>query len=146
MSSSISSGFSSMSGIFSKGLSSLGGALSSLGSSLMSGLSSAGGALSGGLGGLSGMLMGMFQMGGNYTGNEPFIAGERGPELIQPNGPGRVLNNKDTESAGGQSKSTDIINIVDPDLASGYINSPSGESDIMNIISNNRERIKGLIK
>lgn len=107
------------------------------------------GAAGGGAGGLGPLLGPGFQMGGNYTGNEAFMAGEHGREMIIPNGSGRVLKNSDTEDAlgdEGSGKGPNIINVLDPDLASQYIRSSNGERDIINIISTNREQVKAMIK
>jgi tape measure domain-containing protein len=95
---------------------------------------------------LGGPLSGL-QMGGTFTGNDAFMAGERGPELIIPNGQGRVLNNSDTEDAlgGGEGNGPNIFNILDPDIGSQYLKSANGERDVINIISTNREQFKAML-
>lgn len=39
-----------------------------------------------------------------------------------------------------------VVNNVDPDLVDGYMNSRSGEDTILNLISNNADKIKGMIQ
>lgn len=42
-----------------------------------------------------------FQHGGRHPANQPILVGERGPELLFPDTPGRVMNNHDTQRAMG---------------------------------------------
>lgn len=57
---------------------------------------------SSGIGAIGGAIIGAMATGGPYVANQPFIAGEDGPELINPGGQsGSVMNAGDTARMGG---------------------------------------------
>lgn len=73
-------------------------------------LGGSGGGSSGGAGGFfSNLFSGMFAEGGNVLpSDKPILVGERGPEIWQPSGSGRILNNGQSGKVGGGSSNVNI--------------------------------------
>jgi tape measure domain-containing protein len=94
-----------------------------------------------------------FAEGGDYSGKHPFIAGENGPEVVDPGGQGgRVIPSDQTRRllGGGQAPvnvappqvHVHITNVDDPNKTSKALSTREGEKAIMNIISRNKEAVK----
>lgn len=91
--------------------------------------------------------------GGDYPANQPFIAGEKGPEIVDPGGQGgRVIPHEQTRSMLGQRQApvhvappqvhVHITNVDDPAKAGTYLRSREGEKEVMNILARNREAVR----
>jgi hypothetical protein len=65
---------------------------------------------------------GFFADGGDFRGGKPIVVGERGPEIIMPSGPGRVIPNE--KAFGGGQNISVTMNISTPD-AQGFRKSQS---------------------
>ena len=53
--------------------------------------------------------------GGPVVGGQPYLVGERGPELVVPSSSGQVLNTRETSALGGNSVN---VTVVTPDADS----------------------------
>lgn len=89
---------------------------------LLSGIAGAVGGLFGGAGGgsagwsdLAGLIPARAN-GGPVAGGQPYLVGERGPELVVPSTSGQVLNARETSGLGGGAHVT--VNVSTPDADS----------------------------
>ena len=102
----------------------------------------------GGVGGFLGFIGGLFggaQAGGPVKGGEPVLVGERGPEIFVPPGSGNITPNVAINQAAQAPPMVNVINVTDPaDIPSG-IETPEGESAIINVIQRNPESIRRLL-
>jgi tape measure domain-containing protein len=97
------------------------------------------------------------QEGGPVRENQPYIVGERGPELFVPGRSGSVVPNDQVVEAlarsgagGGASQvvvpppevRVSVVNVTDPDQALDTMDSPAGHRVILNAIEKNPNRAK----
>lgn len=106
----------------------------------------AGGAAIGGqLGGLAGAL----QEGGVLRGNQvgqPFLVGERGPELFVPPTTGMVIPSDMLGALGGQPIiNLQVVNVDDPQAIPEAITTREGEKAILNVLTRNRGKLKEIL-
>ena len=81
------------------------------------------------------------QGGGPVTRNRPVVVGEKGPELFNPPTSGTITPN----SSLTPEVNVSIVNVTDPDEVAGVLSSAQGEEVIMNVLSKNRQKLKGLV-
>lgn len=99
----------------------------------------------------SSFVQGAFAEGGPFRANQPFIVGERGPELVQFGRSGSVTSNDRVVEAmaqaaargGGQTVvpapavNVAVVNVSDPDAALDAMDTPAGARVILNQMSRN---------
>lgn len=93
-------------------------------------------------GGGGGGLGGLFQQGGFTPGRKPIIVGERGPELFQPSGAGRVTPGVPMAPPEVNIK---VVNVIDPEEITAQMTGPSGEQAIINVLRRNRRTVRQMI-
>ena len=73
--------------------------------------------------------------GGPVKQGNPYLVGEKGPEIFTPKQSGDI-----TPNGGGQQQSpqVNVINVTDPDEVTAAINSRDGEEAILNVLRRNR--------
>jgi len=71
---------------------------------------------------------------------QPYLVGERGPEIFQPNQSGTIIPNNALPAAAPQSNVT-VVNVLDPSMVNSALNDPENEQVIVNIIGKNRSAI-----
>lgn len=77
------------------------------------------------------------QSGGPVSRGDPFLVGERGPELFVPPTSGSIVPN-----GGGQPEmNISIVNVTDPSEVESILNSQRGEELILNAISRNPDQV-----
>lgn len=95
--------------------------------------------------------------GGDYPPGMPFLAGENGPEIVDPGGQGgRVIPHEQTRSLlrGGNGPvhvsppqvHVHITNVDDPSKVQAALSSREGEKAIMNVIARNKESVRRSIQ
>jgi len=103
-----------------------------------------GGGGAGGIGSLVGGFFG-FQSGGQVSGGQPIVVGERGPELFTPPGSGAVTPNVNINQAAQSAPVVNITNVTDPaDIPAGLATS-EGEEAVINIIQRNPDAVRKLL-
>lgn len=95
---------------------------------------------------LSAAAVGARADGGPVSQHQPYLVGERGPELFVPNTAGRVLPNSEL---GGRSSAPPVVNIrninaFDTSVLGDYIGSDAGEQVVMNVVQRNASTIRQL--
>jgi len=75
---------------------------------------------------------------GLQPGEVPAIL-QTGEEVLAKNDPRNAAN------GGGQGNGYRIVNVLDPSLVSGYLESASGERSVLNVISRNQGQVKQMI-
>ena len=91
---------------------------------------------------MGGGLGGLFQQGGFTPGRKPIIVGERGPELFQPSGAGRVTPGVPMAPPEVNIK---VVNVIDPEEITAQMTGPSGEQAIINVLRRNRRTVRQMI-
>lgn len=98
------------------------------------------GGTSGAFGGVITALAGARAEGGPVSMGQPYLVGERGPEIFQPNQSGTIIPNNALPAAAPQSNVT-VVNVLDPSMVNSALNDPENEQVIVNIIGKNRSAI-----
>lgn len=98
------------------------------------------GGTSGAFGGVITALAGARAEGGPVSMGQPYLVGERGPEIFQPNQSGTIVPNNALPAAAPQSNVT-VVNVLDPSMVNSALNDPENEQLIVNIIGKNRNAI-----
>lgn len=99
------------------------------------------GGTSGAFGGVFSALAGARAEGGPVSMGQPYLVGERGPEIFQPNQSGTIVPNNALPAASPQSNVT-VVNVLDPSMVSSALNDPANAQTIINIIGKNRSAVK----
>ncbi len=111
---------------------------------ILGSLGSGGAGGGGGIGSLIGGFFG-FQSGGQVSGGQPVLVGERGPELFTPPGSGAITPNVNINQAAQAAPSIQITNVTDPaDIPAG-LNTSEGEEAVINIIQRNPDAVRKLL-
>lgn len=98
------------------------------------------GGTSGAFGGVITALAGARAEGGPVSMGQPYLVGERGPEIFQPNQSGTIVPNNALPAAAPQSNVT-VVNVLDPSMVNSALNDPENAQVIVNIIGKNRNAI-----
>lgn len=98
------------------------------------------GGTSGAFGGVFSALAGARADGGPVSQGRPYLVGERGPEIFQPNQSGTIIPNGAVPAAAPQTNIT-VVNVTDPKMVSAALNDPDSQQVIVNIIGKNRQAI-----
>lgn len=98
------------------------------------------GGTSGAFGGVFTALAGARAEGGPVSQGQPYLVGERGPEVFQPNQSGTIIPNGASPSAPPQTNIT-VVNVTDPKMVSSALNDPESQQVIVNVIGKNRAAI-----
>ena len=94
---------------------------------------------------VGGLFGGGFQAGGTVRGGQPILVGERGPEIFTPPGSGSIDPNININQAAQAPPMVNVINVSDPaDIPSG-IETPEGQSAVINVIQQNPEAIRRML-
>ena len=85
--------------------------------------------------------------GGAVQKDRSFIVGETGPELFTPQGAGNISPAGTTAgaSAPAPQMSVQVVNVDDPDMVPQSISDGSSDEAIINVISRNRDKLKGIL-
>lgn len=104
-----------------------------------------GGGQGGGIASFFGGLFGAAEHGGQVTGGQPILVGERGPEIFSPPGSGGITPNVNINQAAQAAPTIIIQNVTDPaDIPAGLATA-EGEEAIINIIQRNPDAIRKLL-
>jgi lambda family phage tail tape measure protein len=95
------------------------------------------GGTSGAFGGVFSALAGARAEGGPVSQGRPYLVGERGPEIFQPNQSGTIIPNGASPAAAPQTNIT-VVNVTDPKMVSAALNDPESQQVIVNVIGKNR--------
>lgn len=98
------------------------------------------GGTSGAFGGVFSALAGARAEGGPVSQGRPYLVGERGPEIFQPNQSGTIIPNGAVPSAAPQTNIT-VVNVMDPAMVSTALNDPQNQQVIVNIIGKNKQAV-----
>ena len=112
---------------------------------ILGGLAGGGGGGGFDFAGLIGGFFGGAQAGGQVSGGQPVLVGERGPELFTPPGSGAITPNVNINQAAQAAPTVVINNITDPaDIPAGLATA-EGEEAVINIIQRNPEAVRKLL-
>ncbi len=99
----------------------------------------------GGEGALALMGLGSRAAGGPVSGGQPYVVGERGPELFVPPKSGSIKSNKETANMmGGQKPQVTIVNVDSAENTLNAMGSEEGENIILNVMQRNPEIMRGM--
>jgi len=102
-------------------------------------------ALSGGSGGaavsIGTTLAGARANGGPVTRGEPYLVGEKGPEVFNPGQSGTITPNNALPAAAPVTNVT-VVNFVDPEMVNAALNDPANQQVIVNIVGRNKRAIE----
>lgn len=90
-------------------------------------------------GNLFGGLAGTRALGGPVTGGQPYLVGERGPEIFVPPTAGGSI---EPTGNGPSGENIRIVNVVDPAAMGDYLASPEGERIVVNHITRNPNTVR----
>lgn len=85
--------------------------------------------------------------GGAVQPDRSFIVGENGPELFTPRGAGNIAPAGTTAGASSAAPQINmqVVNVDDPDMVPQSIADGSSDEAIINVISRNRDKLKGIL-
>lgn len=98
------------------------------------------GGTSGAFGGVITALAGARADGGPVSQGQPYLVGERGPEIFQPNQSGTIIPNGASPASAPAANIT-VVNVTDPKMVSAALNDPDSQQVIVNVIGKNRAAI-----
>lgn len=82
--------------------------------------------------------------GGPVAGGQPYMVGERGPELFVPPQSGSMKSNRDLAGMGQQPPQVTVVNVDSSENTLSAMGSEEGESVIMNVIQRNPEILRSI--
>lgn len=103
-------------------------------------------AFSGGAGGGAGLfsafaLSGARAEGGPVSQGQPYLVGENGPEVFQPNRSGTIIPNGAALPAEAPQTNITVVNVTDPNMVTAALNDPASQQVIVNVIGKNKDAI-----
>ena len=82
--------------------------------------------------------------GGPVAGGQPYLVGERGPELFVPPQSGSMKSNRDLAGMQQQPPQVTVVNVASSETTLSAMGSEEGESIIMNVIQRNPEILRSI--
>ena len=85
--------------------------------------------------------------GGSVQKDRSFLVGENGPELFTPKGAGNISPAGSTAVASAEPPQVNVsvTNVTDPDEIQQAISDGGADDAIVNVISRNRDKLKGIL-
>lgn len=87
------------------------------------------------------------ESGGTVQPERSFIVGENGPELFTPNKTGTITPSAATQAQNAQPQpvTVQVVNVDDPEMVPQSINDGSSDEAIINVLSRNRDKLRGIL-
>ncbi len=83
--------------------------------------------------------------GGPVQPNRSFLVGEKGPELFTPSTAGNITPNGAPAPGAAAAVNVQVVNVDDPSMVPQAINDGSSDDAIINVLSRNRDKVKGIL-